>query len=53
MKCPFCGHADTQVVETRESDDGVFVRAGGLVGGETVSDIDFSTSGARAALSEE
>ncbi|TSE19251.1 Transcriptional repressor NrdR [Tepidimonas alkaliphilus] len=26
MKCPFCGHADTQVVETRESDDGVFVR---------------------------
>ncbi|MDM7457339.1 MAG: transcriptional regulator NrdR [Tepidimonas sp.] len=26
MKCPFCGHADTLVVETRESDDGVFVR---------------------------
>ncbi|MCX7814579.1 MAG: transcriptional regulator NrdR [Tepidimonas ignava] len=26
MKCPLCGHADTQVVETRESDDGVFVR---------------------------
>ncbi|TSE26005.1 transcriptional regulator NrdR [Tepidimonas aquatica] len=26
MKCPFCGHADTQVVETRESDDGMFVR---------------------------
>ncbi|MCS6810636.1 MAG: transcriptional regulator NrdR [Tepidimonas sp.] len=26
MKCPFCGHADTQVVETRESDDGAFVR---------------------------
>lgn len=26
MKCPFCGHADTQVVETRESDDGIFVR---------------------------
>ncbi|WP_334134559.1 transcriptional regulator NrdR [Tepidimonas sp.] len=26
MKCPFCGHADTQVVETRESDDGLFVR---------------------------
>lgn len=26
MKCPFCGHADTQVVETRESEDGGFIR---------------------------
>ena len=26
MKCPFCGHADTQVVETRISEDGDFVR---------------------------
>lgn len=26
MKCPFCGHAETQVVETRESDDGGMVR---------------------------
>lgn len=26
MKCPFCGHADTQVVETRVSEDGDFVR---------------------------
>jgi len=26
MKCPFCGHAETQVVETRLSEDGVFVR---------------------------
>ncbi len=26
MKCPFCGHADTQVVETRESEDGASVR---------------------------
>ena len=22
MRCPFCGHADTQVVETRDSDEG-------------------------------
>src|SRR5690606_38345012 len=22
MRCPFCDHADTQVIETRESDDG-------------------------------
>ena len=26
MKCPFCGHVDTQVVETRVSEDGDFVR---------------------------
>ena len=26
MRCPFCDHADTQVVETRESDDGASIR---------------------------
>ena len=26
MKCPFCAHQDTQVVETRMSEDGDFVR---------------------------
>jgi len=26
MKGPFCSHPDTQVVETRESDDGGFIR---------------------------
>lgn len=26
MKCPFCGHADTQVAETRESDEGDVIR---------------------------
>jgi len=26
MKCPFCSHADTQVVETRISEEGDFVR---------------------------
>ncbi|MFT3717930.1 transcriptional regulator NrdR [Pseudorhodoferax sp.] len=26
MKCPFCGHAETQVVETRVSEDGGFIR---------------------------
>ena len=26
MRCPFCEHADTQVVETRESDDGDSIR---------------------------
>ena len=26
MKCPFCGHLDTQVSETRVSEDGDFVR---------------------------
>lgn len=26
MKCPFCSHPETQVVETRESEDGAFIR---------------------------
>jgi transcriptional repressor NrdR len=26
MKCPFCSHQDTQVVETRVSEDGDFIR---------------------------
>ncbi len=26
MKCPFCSHADTQVVETRVAEDGAFIR---------------------------
>jgi transcriptional repressor NrdR len=26
MRCPFCGHAETQVVETRESDEGDVIR---------------------------
>ncbi len=26
MKCPFCSHPDTQVVETRVAEDGEFVR---------------------------
>jgi transcriptional repressor NrdR len=26
MKCPFCSHAETQVVETRVAEDGDFVR---------------------------
>lgn len=26
MKCPFCGHVDTQVVETRVAEDGDFIR---------------------------
>lgn len=26
MRCPFCDHADTQVVETRDSDDGSSIR---------------------------
>ena len=26
MKCPFCSHTETQVVETRESEGGEFVR---------------------------
>jgi transcriptional repressor NrdR len=26
MKCPFCGNADTQVVETRMAEDGEFIR---------------------------
>ncbi|MBP7566729.1 MAG: transcriptional repressor NrdR [Burkholderiaceae bacterium] len=26
MRCPFCGHPETQVVETRVSEDGDFIR---------------------------
>jgi transcriptional repressor NrdR len=26
MKCPFCGNEDTQVAETRESDEGDVIR---------------------------
>jgi transcriptional repressor NrdR len=26
MKCPFCGHAETPVAETRLSEDGAFIR---------------------------
>ncbi|MBN9408211.1 MAG: transcriptional repressor NrdR [Burkholderiales bacterium] len=26
MRCPFCGHAETQVVETRVSEEGEFIR---------------------------
>ena len=26
MKCPFCGHGETQVVETRMAEDGGFIR---------------------------
>lgn len=26
MKCPFCSHADTQVVETRMGEEGAFIR---------------------------
>lgn len=26
MRCPFCDHAETQVIETRESDDGDAIR---------------------------
>lgn len=26
MRCPFCGHIDTQVVETRDSDEGDAIR---------------------------
>ena len=26
MRCPFCAHADTQVIETRESDEGDSIR---------------------------
>jgi transcriptional repressor NrdR len=26
MKCPFCAHADTQVVDTRVSEDATFIR---------------------------
>ncbi|WP_394787633.1 transcriptional regulator NrdR [Rhodoferax sp.] len=33
MKCPFCGHGETQVVETRESEDGDLVRRRRRCGG--------------------
>ena len=33
MKCPFCSHPDTQVVETREAEDGGFIRRRRLCGG--------------------
>lgn len=26
MRCPFCGHVDTQVIETRETDEGDAIR---------------------------
>ena len=32
MKCPFCGHPETQVVETRLGDDGVIIRRRRLCG---------------------
>ena len=33
MKCPFCGHAETQVVETRIAEDGDFIRRRRQCGG--------------------
>lgn len=33
MKCPFCGHPDTQVVETRVAEDGGFIRRRRQCGG--------------------
>jgi transcriptional repressor NrdR len=33
MKCPFCSHAETQVVETRVSEDGDFIRRRRQCGG--------------------
>ena len=33
MKCPFCGHLDTQVVETRVAEDGGFIRRRRQCGG--------------------
>ena len=33
MKCPFCGHDETQVVETRVSDEGDVVRRRRRAGG--------------------
>jgi transcriptional repressor NrdR len=33
MKCPFCGHAETQVVETRIAEDGNFIRRRRQCGG--------------------
>lgn len=33
MKCPFCGHSETQVVETRVAEDGEFIRRRRQCGG--------------------
>ncbi|MEY2684799.1 MAG: transcriptional repressor NrdR [Pseudomonadota bacterium] len=33
MKCPFCGHGDTQVVETRVAEEGGFIRRRRQCGG--------------------
>ncbi len=33
MKCPFCGHAETPVAETRLSEDGTFIRRRRQCGG--------------------
>ena len=33
MTCPFCSHPDTQVVETREAEDGGFIRRRRQCGG--------------------
>ena len=33
MKCPFCSHAETQVVETRVAEDGDFIRRRRQCGG--------------------
>ncbi len=33
MKCPFCSHPDTQVVETRDAEDGGFIRRRRQCGG--------------------
>lgn len=33
MRCPFCSHAETQVVETRVSEDGEFIRRRRQCGG--------------------
>jgi transcriptional repressor NrdR len=33
MKCPFCSHAETQVVETRIAEDGAFIRRRRQCGG--------------------
>jgi transcriptional repressor NrdR len=44
MKCPFCSHPDTQVVETREAEDGGFIRRRRQCGG---CDKRFTTYGRR------
>ena len=33
MRCPFCGHLETQVVETRDSDEGDTIRRRRKCGG--------------------